>query len=182
MRETGTPIWVGEFGPVYPQGESSHDARYRLLADQLELYEAHGASWSIWTYKDVGHQGLVYVDPSSVYLERISPALEKKLRLGADWWVSRDTNIRHIMGPLEETFAREFPGFQPFPYGAQNWLEFIVRSIVLAEPLVDEFAACFAGASGTELDELADCFRLDRCVKRERLLELLAGAAGGGNV
>ena len=60
MRETGTPIWVGEFGPVYTGDDES---RLQLLSDQLEIYERYGAGWSLWTYKDIGLQGLVYADP-----------------------------------------------------------------------------------------------------------------------
>src|SRR5665647_647946 len=49
MRRTGTPIWIGEFGPVYT-GDTSRDVqRYQLLRDQLEIYQEHGASWSLWT-------------------------------------------------------------------------------------------------------------------------------------
>ena len=174
MRETGSPIWLGEFGPVFVGDERSIETRYRMLEDQIELATEYGASWSMFTYKDVGVMGLVYADPESAYLERIRPALEKKLRLGADWWGSTDANIRHVMAPLEETFGLEFPGFDPFPFGRQAWLELLVRSIMLAEPLAEEFGDCFKGATAGELDAMADSFRLDRCVKRERLAELLA--------
>ena len=67
QRETGTPLWVGEFGPVYT-GDPAIDAqRYQILRDQLEIYDAHAAGWSIWTYKDVGLQGLVHADPRAVH-------------------------------------------------------------------------------------------------------------------
>ena len=59
QRETGTPIWVGEFGPVYTGDPERDEQRYQVLCDQLDIYDRHGAGWSIWTYKDVGLHGLV---------------------------------------------------------------------------------------------------------------------------
>jgi hypothetical protein len=177
MRETETPVWVGEFGPVYTGDERRDEMRHRLLADQLEIYAEHGASWSLWTYKDIGLQGLVYADPGSPYVRRIAPVLEKKARLGVDAWGSTDAGVRDVMAPIEAIFEREFPAFQPFPWGRDSWIQVLVRHILLAEPLVDDFGRCFDGVEGKQLDELADSFRLDRCVRRERLLETLRRAA-----
>jgi endoglucanase len=47
MRETGTPIWVGEFGPVYPPSSERHADRLAVLGDQLDIYDRNGASWSM---------------------------------------------------------------------------------------------------------------------------------------
>ena len=70
QRETGTPIWVGEFGPVYTGDPERDEQRYQILSDQLDIYDRYGAGWSIWTYKDVGLQGLVHAAPDSPYMER----------------------------------------------------------------------------------------------------------------
>jgi len=35
MRETGTPIWVGEFGPVYTGDRERDQVRYRIAKFQL---------------------------------------------------------------------------------------------------------------------------------------------------
>ena len=178
MRETGTPIWIGEFGPVYTGEEDRDEQRYRLLADQLDVYRRHAASWSIWTYKDVGLQGLVYVPESSEYRRRIQPVLDKKARLGADSWGSLDGGVRHILDPVEETFRTEFPAFEPFPFGQKPWIHLLVRHILLAEPLVDDFVRCLADASLDELTALADCFAFHACVPRKRLCETLREATG----
>jgi len=178
MRRTETPIWVGEFGPVYTGDERRDEMRFRLLEDQLEIYGEHDSGWSIWTYKDVGLQGLVHASPDSPYLQRIRPVLEKKARLGADHWGGLDTGIRHIMEPIEQTFRREFPDFEPFPFGQPVWINLLVRHILLAEPLVDDFGRCFEGVGPAEALELADSFRLDTCVRREPLLEIIRSAAG----
>jgi hypothetical protein len=177
MRETGTPIWVGEFGPVYT-GEPERDAmRRRLLEDQLEIYRRHGASWAIWTYKDIGLQGVTYAAPDSAWLKRIRPMIEKKERLGVDAWGSLDTRIRHIMDPIEQLFAKEFPDYQPFPFGVKRNINQLVRHLLLTEPLVDEFASLFKGVTEPESDGLMASFRFDNCVRRAELARTLGDDA-----
>jgi endoglucanase len=177
MRRTGTPIWIGEFGPVYTGDPEGDDQRYRLVRDQLDIYRQHSAGWSLWTYKDIGLQGLVCATPDSPYLKRIGPFLEKKARLGADSWGSVDTGVRHIIEPIEKLFAEEFPDFKPYPWTKQHWIELLVRHIMLAEALVDDFAACFRGVTPEQAEVLADSFQLDRCVRREPLLDIIGGTS-----
>jgi endoglucanase len=173
MRRTRTPIWIGEFGPVYV-GDPARDAeRYQLLRDQLEIYRQHSAGWSLWTYKDIGLQGLVTMARDAPYLQRIAPVLAKKARLGVDAWGSVDAGVRHILEPIERTFRDEFPDFQPFPFGVKSWVDTLVRHILLAEPLVRDFGRCFEGVSPAEAESLADGFRFDRCAVRTPLAELL---------
>jgi len=177
MRQTETPIWVGEFGPVYTGNEAADEMRRQLLVDQLEIYRRHEASWAIWTYKDIGLQGLVYADRQSPYMQRIRPVLEKKARLGIDAWGSLDSHIRHIMDPIEETFRHEFPTFSPFPFGQESWVQRLVRHILLAEPMVNDFGRCFEGVSGSDqIAELADSFRFGNCQKRSWLADILRSA------
>ncbi|HVZ45845.1 MAG TPA: glycoside hydrolase family 5 protein [Ramlibacter sp.] len=174
MRKTATPVWIGEFGPVFTNDPARDEDKYRLLSDQLDLYESHGASWAIWAYKDIGGEGLVYAAPDSAWLGRIAPVVAKKIRLGVDSWATTDASIRHIMAPIEETFAKEYPAFEPFPFGQQRWIQTLVRAILLAEPMVADFEACFAGVDDAAAIELADSFRFDRCVRRQPLAELIA--------
>lgn len=172
MRETGTPVWIGEFGPVYPAGRAD-PWRYDLLRDQLEVYRDHGASWSLWTYKDIGLQGLVSAAPDSPYLRRIRPVLEQKARLGTDSWGGSDAGVRDVLDPLDALLDREFPGYEPYPWGRGPEVALLVRHILLAEPLAERFAARFAGIAPDEAREAAASFRLDRCVVREPLEALL---------
>ncbi|MGH8868330.1 MAG: hypothetical protein ACRDYU_10080 [Actinomycetes bacterium] len=95
--------------------------------------------------------------------------LEKKARLGVDSWGSVDDGVRHILDPVERTFDEEFPDFDPFPFGRKKWVDVLVRHILLAEPLVDEFAASFADASDEELLRLADSFAFTACARRSAL-------------
>jgi len=165
---------------VYP-GDARRDAmRRQVLADQLEIYRRHDAGWALWTYKDIGLQGLVCASPDSPYLRRIRPVLERKARLGVDAWGSSDAGVRDILGPIEETFRREFPAFDPFPFGQRSWIHGLVRHVLLAEPMVEDFRRCFEGMDAAEAEGLADSFELARCVKREALLDVVRGAIGAG--
>ncbi|MFG6503274.1 glycoside hydrolase family 5 protein [Microbacterium sp. P05] len=177
MRETGTPIWVGEFGPVYTGDPKRDEERYRLLQDQLDIYDQHDASWALWTYKDIGLQGVVTVDPASEYLRRLEPVLAKKARLGVDSWGSTADGVRHILDPIEDLFAEEFPDFHPYPWGAKRWIHGHVRHVMLAEAMVGDFARAFEGMSADEAERLADAFSFGHCRVRTRLAEILGATA-----
>jgi hypothetical protein len=173
MRRTGTPIWIGEFGPMYPPGRGVEEWRYRLLRDQLEIYREHGASWALWTYKDIGLQGLIHAAVDSDYLTLIEPVLGQKARLGVDSWGGSDAGVRDILDPIDATFDREFPGFTPYPWGRQPHIAVLVRHILLAEPLAERFADLFAGIDVGRARALARSFRFDTAVERTGLTELL---------
>ncbi len=57
-RRTGTPIYVGEFAPIYTGDEAVDAERRRILGDQLQIYKRYGAGFATWMYKDLGRQGL----------------------------------------------------------------------------------------------------------------------------
>jgi hypothetical protein len=176
MRETGTPIWIGEFGPVYP---SEDEWRYRLLRDQLEIYAEHGASWALWTYKDIGLQGIAYANPDSSYLRYVEPILETKARLGVDSWAGRDAGVRDLLDPIESLFDREFPEYQPWPWGRRQHIALLVRHILLAEPLAQRYGELFRGVTAERARELAASFRLENCLVRSRLVQTLRDHLAG---
>ncbi|GAA1763274.1 glycoside hydrolase family 5 protein [Streptomonospora arabica] len=173
MRRTGTPVWIGEFGPVYPVERPLEEWRLALLADQLDIYREHGASWSLWTYKDIGLQGLVHARADSPYLRRIGDVLEAKHRLGTDSWGGSDAGVRSVLDPIDDLFDREFPGFEPYPWGRRQYIAGLVRHILLAEPLVERFGRAFAGVSPDEARALAASFRFEACAERTELSEVL---------
>ena len=53
-------------------------------------------------------------------------------------------------------------------------MQTIVRSILLAEPMAEDFGRCFDGLDRNQMLALADSFRFDRCIRRERLASLIA--------
>jgi aryl-phospho-beta-D-glucosidase BglC (GH1 family) len=173
MLKHKTHIWVGEFGPVYTGRPDADAMRYAVLRDQLDIYRHYQTSWAIWLYKDIGLQAVVYVDPASPWMKRLRPLLEKKARLGADAWGSTDTHIRHVMEPLEKLFAAEFPDYNPFPFGVRWQIKRLVRHMLIAEALLPEFGDLFAGMTETQIDEVMQSFRFDKCVQRTELANIL---------
>jgi endoglucanase len=174
-RRTGTPVYVGEFAPIYVNDEARDVERRQILADQLEIYSRYGVSWNTWMYKDLGRQGLVGVRPDTPYRQRFDPFVAKKLRLSADGWGGDEIGPREVSEPLRELFAREFPGFDPYPFGASHFIARLLLNITLAEPLAYEYADLFRGLDDSELDALADSFAFENCAVRESLLEQLKG-------
>ena len=173
MRSHGMPVWIGEFAPQYLGDPVRDEERYRLLADQLDIYRDYGASWAAWTYKDIGLQGVVYADPDSAWLRRLAGYLTKKTRLGADSWGGTDRDVRHIMGPIEQTVAAEAPDFDPYPWGVQKWSARLVRHILLSEALLPEYAECFRGVGPDEARALARSFAFENCRHRPGLEAVL---------
>ncbi|MGP3914485.1 glycoside hydrolase family 5 protein [Nonomuraea sp. 10N515B] len=172
QRETGTPLWVGEFGPVYTGDPAVDTQRLQILRDQLEIYDGQDVGWSLWTYKDVGLQGLVHA--LGPYVHRFGGFIAKKHRLGADRWGSTMEESADVLTPLHQLIETEFPGWDPYPWGARYQSDDLIRHILIAQALLPEYAELFRGLGDDELIALADSFLLEQCIRREPLLELLA--------
>ena len=85
--------------------------------------------------------------------------------------------VRHIIGPLEELFGREFPNYRPFPFGAGRQIAQMMRHMLLSEPLLDEFADRFRGVTENDIDTLMQSFLFKNCCQRTELAQLLAAYA-----
>jgi endoglucanase len=172
-RRTGTPIFVGEFSPIYTGDPELDVQRRQILDDQLEIYRRYDAGWATWMYKDLGRQGLVSVRPDSPYLQRFGDFVAKKDRLGADHWGSTGEGIQEVTQPVQDMIATEFPGFDPYPWGRFDYVRRLLLNITVAQPLADEYADLFRGLDDSELDALADSFAFHDCTVRETLLQQL---------
>ncbi|MDA8303510.1 MAG: cellulase family glycosylhydrolase [Actinomycetota bacterium] len=183
MREHNVPTWVGEFGPVYT-GYAEADpglqrGRRQLLADQLRLYNERGASWSLWTYKDVGVQGLVRVGGETPWMVHTAGARAKKKRLSADSWGSTGEEIQDVMAPLVDRITKEFPSWGPYPSGAKREADLLVRDILFSEALAQDFGASFSGLSDDQLVAMGRSFAFANCTVDEELCDIVrAGLAG----
>ena len=172
-RDSGTPIMVGEFAPIYTGDERKDAMRRQILADQLDLYRRYDVSWTSWMYKDLGRQGLVYVKPETPYRQRFDAFVEKKNRLGADQWGSNGEGVKEVTQPVQDLIEREFPNFDPYPWGRFDWVRTLLLNITIAQPLAEEYAELFRGLDDDELDALADSFAFENCAVRETLLAQL---------
>ncbi|BEP14036.1 hypothetical protein acdb102_23470 [Acidothermaceae bacterium B102] len=175
-RRTGTPIYVGEFAPIYTGDEAVDVQRRQILADQLEIYRRYDAGWASWMYKDLGRQGLVMVRPDSPYGALVADFVAKKHRLGVDQWGSTGEGPREVTQPVQDLIALEFPDFDPYPWGRFDWVRTLLLNITFAQPMVQEYAELFRGLDDDALIALADSFAFDNCTVRESLREQLEKA------
>jgi endoglucanase len=173
-RKLGMPIWVGEFGPIYTGDPAVDKQRSQVLTDQLGIYRDHGASWAIWTYKDLGRQGLAVVSPQSPYGSLVRAFVDKKIRLGADNWGSTGEEVPEVTRPVQDLIAKEFPQFDPYPWGRWDWVRLLLQQILIAEPLAQEYAELFRGLDEAGIDALSRSFELAACSIREPLRSQLA--------
>jgi endoglucanase len=116
------------------------------------------------------------VRPDSAWRTRIQPMTEKKARLGVDLWGGTHDQIMDVMGPLKALFAREFPDYSPFPFGSEFLINRLVPQILFAEGLLPEFGELFRGMTEDGIDAMMSSFRLENCVYRQPLLDLLRDA------
>lgn len=181
MRERGVPIWNGEFGPVYasasddPEFEMVNLQRLALLQEQLSIYRETDVSWSIWLYKDIGYQGMVYVSPSSPYMQLIASFLAKKKGLNLDFWGCSDSKVTDVYDPFLRALREMVPEqLRDKKYPSPLWtferqVERVVRECLLSEYMGYEMAELFRGKTEEELDDLAASFKFENCIVREEL-------------
>ncbi|MCO5998097.1 glycoside hydrolase family 5 protein [Actinoallomurus rhizosphaericola] len=175
-RRTGTPIVVGEFNAVFPGDPETDRMRLNLIGDQLDVFRRHGAHWIYWSYKDVGLAAPLTLDPDSPWMRRVRPIMEKKDRLAVDLWGGLLDNIAPVLDPIRDVFAKEFPDYCPFPWGAQFAINRLVPNILFAEAMIPEFAELFRGMDEQEIDDMMRSFRLENCRPREQLVATLRDA------
>lgn len=187
MNQNKTPIWNGEFGPVYanPRLEEDHEninaARYNLLDEQLNIYDKYKIHWSIWLYKDIGVQGMVHLNPDSKYMKTIAPFLEKKRALQLDAWGRYPSKqVEDLINPLVEFIDKHCPTSKdqyPTPWATERQITRLINQIWMAGCLSDEFAEQFKGMSFEDLEECAKSFSFEECVQRDGLNKALMSHA-----
>ncbi|KAG2002611.1 exo-beta-1,3-glucanase [Coprinopsis cinerea AmutBmut pab1-1] len=191
MDERGLCVWNGEWGPVYARRQFDGDrideineSRYKVLEDQLKIYNQDRLSWSIWLYKDIGFQGMIYTSPETKYMTLFNDFLAKKHRLAVDAWGSNDALVQDAYQPLIDHILKEIPekyqNLYPYPiWKVPQRVGRLARSILVAEYLVKEWAEHFVGLSEKELDEVAQSFKFENCLKRDGLNKVLQASAPG---
>ncbi|KAJ6107754.1 hypothetical protein N7523_009077 [Penicillium sp. IBT 18751x] len=187
MSEKGTPVWNGEFGPVYADPAIDTDAttvnqeRYNLLGEQLRIYDKYKIHWSIWVYKDIGLQGMIYTDPESQWNKTIQPFLNKKRDFWLDKWGRRPAaEPEAALKPLVDWIDSVSPTAKNTYPTSWNTEMHVMRNVFntfLAASFVDEFAGLFEGMDEMELEELAKSFHFDKCVQRDGLNKILKAHA-----
>ncbi|KAG8894347.1 hypothetical protein FRB99_001344 [Tulasnella sp. 403] len=176
-------IWNGEWGPVYanpsdgPDWEEVNEDRYRVLKDQLAIYEERKISRAIlstnnWIPLIRGPIGMVYVSPDTPYIQRLAPFLAKKKRLAADEWGCDVKTVEHIFKPVDDWLLQEVPGIKhryPPMWNVTTHVGRMLRNILLSEELYPEYAEYFKDLSFDDLDAMAASFKFENCIQRQGL-------------
>ncbi|KAL4248208.1 glycosyl hydrolase 5 (cellulase A) family protein [Abortiporus biennis] len=190
MDERGLCVWNGEWGPVYARKQYDGDAtdemnerRYNVLKDQLDMYDKDRLSWSIWLYKDIGFQGMVYVSPDTPYIQLFSSFLQRKYRLAVDSWGADDKSVKYAYDPIVQLIKEAVPNEEdrklyPFPvWGVEERVTRLARCMLVSEFMVMEWADHFKSYDEKQLDELAQSFKFENCLKRDGLNKVLTDYA-----
>ncbi|ODQ80987.1 glycoside hydrolase family 5 protein [Babjeviella inositovora NRRL Y-12698] len=194
MKQKKVPVWNGEFGPVYASEargdinyEKANQRRYQVLKDQLAIYKTgdpsgDGApiSWSIWLYKDIGYQAITYVSPKSKWFQVLGDFLLKKQKLGLDkWGRDADPEVEKIYDRVKAHFHEAIPQefhklVYPNNFGIDNYVDRVLREMLLSQYMGYEFADLFKGLDFAELDELAASFKFENLETRDDLNKYLS--------
>jgi len=174
-RQHGVPLWVGEFGSVYNGRAEEIGDRLRAMDDQLAAFEAGGAHWTAWTYKDVGTMGWVTLRPESEYGQRVARVLELKRQLGTDsWtgWLPAGEMARLVEKAAEQASAAlddpKLPAGEFVAYLKQAALDGFFGGFL--QPI---YAEAFRGLSENEIDRVLSSFALEQCRQNEGLSAVL---------
>ncbi|EGV62556.1 endo-1,4-beta-glucanase [Yamadazyma tenuis] len=193
MKSRNVPVWNGEFGPVYAsevRGDKDphtiNKARYNVLKDQLAVYktgdpsgDGSPISWSIWVYKDIGYQGLTYVSPKSKWYQLFGEFFLKKKKLGLDRWGNNiDPEFAKLYADLEAHMKKNIPekhhkAIYPHQWTINDYLYRVSKDMLFSQYAQHEFAELFVGLDFDELDELAASFKLENCLQRDELNQIL---------
>ncbi|KAJ8521326.1 hypothetical protein ONZ45_g1972 [Pleurotus djamor] len=181
-------VWNGEWGPVYARREyygdetdAINERRYNVLEDQLEMYAKttkDGLSWSIWLYKDIGFQGMVYVSPETPYRKLFSDFLAKKYRMATDSWGADDKYVKDIYQPLVDHIKEIRPDadtrrLYPPIWSLEERVARHTRQTLVAEFLTWEWAEVMKELDEAGLENLAQSFAFENCLQREGLNKAL---------
>lgn len=176
QTKNGAVIWNGEFGPVYADPGTEPDAteinqeRYNLLATQLNIYDKYKVHWTIWLYKDMGFQGMIYTSPDSLWNRTVHSFVEKKRNLQLDAWGKYPSKeLEAILTPLVKWVDSVSPtaaATYPTPWSTIHHVQRAVLQTFVAQSMCLEFARLFEGMSLEELGECAESFHFDKCIQR----------------
>ncbi len=171
----GVPLWVGEFGTAYNGPEDEVEDRMRALDDQLAVFNAHGAHWTTWTYKDIGVMGWVKLNPQSDYMRIIQPILEAKRKLHTDFWMGwlpttpADELVERLAQVAEHTLADpDINHHANVGYLSQATLAGYIGGLM--QPA---YAKLFQGMSEGQIDRVLQAFAFKNCQVHPQLTKVI---------
>jgi endoglucanase len=174
-RRHAVPLWVGEFGSVYNGSPAEAPARMAALADQLDVFNAFGAHWTTWTYKDAGVMGWAHLNPECEYLQRLARVTEAKRQLDTDFWIEwlPYTPAKSLVADLSRLVVEAIGDPDLDPKVNEAYLRQASLAGYVGELMQPTYARCFRGLSENDLDRVLSSFRLENCCVRQDMLDVL---------
>ena len=129
--------------------------------------------------RDIGYQGLTYVDPESKWYKVFGEFLLKKKKLGLDRWgndIDPEYNqlyenlANHILENVPEKYHH---ALYPHHWTVLDWLFRVSKDQLFSQYAQYEYADLFVGLSFEELDELAASFKFENIKLRDELNDIL---------
>lgn len=164
------PMWAGEFGVIFGMDEKKNKYKIKLLDDQLTVVEENRDSWNLWTYKDIGKMGLVYLSPKSKYMLKIKKIRKLKNKLGCDIWLDIGEITKTILKIVRKKLNKDF-STKALSILNENLGKTI--SIFFSEYLLPYFVKLFKNMSMREIDILLQSWKLENCIIREDLVKVV---------
>jgi len=174
-RNNRVPNWVGEFGSIYPGG-GDDESRIRVVNDQLGIFNGARNHWTIWTYKDIGMMGTVYLDPDSEWMRRTRKGRALKAALGVDTWgIKSSVAVQSVDGLMKATGRAMKRGKAKYNSGSLSFdAHRMTAGIALSNALAPAFAEQFRGMNEKGIAKMMESFAWRNCIVRTRLEEVLA--------
>jgi aryl-phospho-beta-D-glucosidase BglC (GH1 family) len=162
LREkTGMPLWVGETGGHFPKDKLLDGLA--LLKDCLDLFEKHGISWTIWSYKDAGAMGLVYPKEDTPWMVMANEVKHQWQIKGR----SNPTIAKEVFEMLEEKYS------YTIDKNLQEQLKFRVFALLNELHILQLVKPKLQSIPWEEMKEYPKSFLLENCEGWEEFAELV---------
>jgi hypothetical protein len=174
-RKHNVPLWIGEFGSAYNGPKEEIPDRLRALDDQIGVFEAFGAHWTIWTYKDVYVMGLLQPASDSSYIQTTRTALGAKRALATDFWMNwvPPTPVVQQVNELARHIEAAIGDPRIDPRANERFLGQSTLTNYVGLLMQPAYARCFAQMSETEIDRVLQSWSFKNCVPHQGLIEVL---------
>ena len=186
MLERDLPSWCGEFSTFFDSSilkPSIPDiARLASLKDQLQIFNQYRQHWTLWTYKDIGYEGLVSSNPKCSYLKRIAPLQKIKRELSLEPFLDRKLGgiFEDVHSLIQKTAKSVSMHYKDYSINYDDMLKSMGEQSICCK-ITNELAPLYANAfSDMSCDEIAimikEAFSLEHMVKRGQLEDVLRSA------
>lgn len=150
------PLWCGETGTFYcPE---LGNVRFYLDAFRgfLGLLEEHRIPWSVWTYKDIGQEGLL------------------RIREDSDW-MRMANRVRSEVSYIQESrlMLREDERLKQLPFPVRDHTKHVLKRRTIADQqliMTEKMEQVLATIPFEELLRSTEAFRFERCHPQPELV------------